>query len=59
MFINFGKGKCPLCGANGKKTSDLEIFLCPRCRVRFHPFGLIDTEPEKIYESLSQVDEMN
>lgn len=39
MFINFGSGKCPLCGDFGTEISR-EIFHCDKCMVAFNNFGL-------------------
>ncbi|MEM7819831.1 MAG: hypothetical protein QXD48_03310 [Candidatus Aenigmatarchaeota archaeon] len=39
MLINFGNGKCPLCGDFGKEIVK-EVFHCPKCNVTFNNFSL-------------------
>lgn len=39
MFVNFGNGKCPICGDFGSKLS-AETFHCTKCEVAFNEFSL-------------------
>ena len=37
MIVNFGNGKCPLCGDFGKKIEN-RTFHCVKCDVAFDDF---------------------
>jgi hypothetical protein len=37
MLVNFGAGKCPVCGDFGTAVQK-DIFHCGRCRVSFNEF---------------------
>jgi hypothetical protein len=37
MFINFGDGKCPVCGDFGSEV-EKRIFHCGKCKVSFNEF---------------------
>jgi len=43
MFVNFGTGKCPVCGDFGK-TVEKDIFHCGRCSVSFNQFSITTLE---------------
>jgi transposase-like protein len=51
MFVNFGQGKCPICGDFGKKLSEKKLknnFNCKKCNATFDNFYLfILKEPEE------------
>jgi|GEM_PF-2920612 len=36
MFVNFGKGKCPLCGDKAIEVGD--AYHCGKCEVSFDDF---------------------
>ncbi len=44
MFIDFGNGKCPICGDFGKQTDD--VVHCTRCRTTFDGFWLFAQDLE-------------
>ena len=50
MFVNFGSGKCPMCGDFGK-TMVKDIFHCPKCRISFNDFYISNPGELKDYES--------
>ncbi len=37
MFVNFGMGKCPMCGDFGKKIQK-DNFSCRKCSLMFDKF---------------------
>jgi ribosomal protein L37AE/L43A len=48
MFVNFGQGKCPLCGDNGKEI-EKKVFHCSKCRVSFDGFIIAHSRKLKDY----------
>lgn len=46
MLVNFGEGKCPICGDFAKKL-EKKTFHCRKCDVAFNEFLIFNvTEPE-------------
>lgn len=43
MFLQFGKGKCPVCGVLGEEVDSLH-HECPRCGAKFSEFGVAFAE---------------
>ena len=39
MFVNFGAGKCPVCG-DFANAIERDIFHCGKCRVSFNRFSV-------------------
>ena len=37
MFVNFGSGKCPMCG-DFARTVEKKIFHCGKCRIAFNEY---------------------
>ncbi len=37
MFVNFGSGKCPVCGDFARAMSK-RIFHCSKCRIAFNDY---------------------
>ena len=50
MFINFGSGKCPVCGDFGKSMTK-DIFHCLKCRISFNDYYISNVDGLKDYES--------
>ncbi len=40
MFVNFGPGKCPVCGDFGNKMKN-ENFSCRKCNLAFDKFSVM------------------
>ena len=40
MFVNFGSGKCPICGDFGS-TVERDVFHCGKCTVSFNSFSFV------------------
>ncbi len=49
MFVNFGTGKCPMCGNFGEAV-EKEIFHCGRCMVSFNRFSITTAKKLEDYE---------
>lgn len=49
MIINYGKGKCPVCGDFAAREK--ENFRCSKCNISFDDFLLIE------YDELSDYDD--
>ena len=45
MLVNFGAGKCPLCGDFGKAI-DKKTMHCPKCEIAFDDFVVMGVAPE-------------
>jgi tRNA(Ile2) C34 agmatinyltransferase TiaS len=43
VLVNFGTGKCPLCGDYGKKL-EKKAFQCRKCRIRFDHYWILSTK---------------
>lgn len=41
MLVNFGSGKCPLCGDFGKELEKKKLFHCRKCNIRFDQFWIM------------------
>ncbi len=47
MFVQFGEGKCPLCGDFGKELKK-EMFSCRSCDISFDKFMILFTAEPKV-----------
>lgn len=43
MLVNFGTGKCPLCGDFGKEIVK-KNFRCSKCNISFNDFMIMQFE---------------
>lgn len=47
MFVNFGEGKCPLCGDFGRRARG-KSYSCGKCSLAFDNFSVMFAEePEE------------
>jgi ribosomal protein L37AE/L43A len=53
MFVNFGSGKCPVCGDSAKNVEKKEkdVFHCTKCKISFNDFYIANFEQLKEYEN--------
>ncbi len=50
MFVNFGSGKCPVCGDFGK-VMERHVFHCAKCKIAFNDFYISNFKNLKEYEN--------
>lgn len=50
MFVNFGSGKCPVCGDFGK-VMQKDVFHCNKCKIAFNDFYISNFRELKEYEN--------
>lgn len=49
MFVNFGSGKCPVCGDFGTAV-EKKIFHCAKCKISFNDYYVSAVEMKE-YEN--------
>lgn len=48
MLVNFGHGKCPLCGDFGREL-EKRTFHCRKCDIAFDKFFILHADEAKEY----------